>query len=154
MERVCDALPCRACDSELQGPCLRIRVMRSVALLFLVFSTLSAAAAPVCLQRTQTTAFQPRLGGRAVIVTDHSKQKFLVSFAGSCRALNDTSQLGFQTMEQSRLACVVKGDSLVSRRDTDFGGLGRSCNVQKIEAYTPEMEKADAVAHAMDKVAQ
>ncbi len=128
--------------------------MRNAALVFLVLSTVSAMAAPVCLQRTQTAAFQPRLGNRAVIVTDHAKQKFLVSFAGACRALDDTSRLGFQTMEQSRLACVERGDSLVSRRDTDFGGLGRSCNVQKIEAYTPEMEKADAVAHAMDRVAQ
>jgi hypothetical protein len=128
--------------------------MRSAALVFLMLSTLPAMAAPVCLQRTQTAGFQPRLGNRAVIVTDRTKQKFLVSFAGACRALDDTSRLGFQTMEQSRLACVEKGDSLVSLRDTDFGGLGRSCNVQKIEAYTPEMEKADAVAHAMDQVAR
>jgi hypothetical protein len=136
--------------SNPNGPCLRIWVMRSAALLFLVFSTVSAAAAPVCLQRTQTAGFQPRLGNRAVIVTDRTKRKFLVSFAGACRALDDTSRLGFQTMEQSRLACVVKGDSLVSRRDTDFGGLGRSCNVQKVEAYTPEMEKADTVQKVMD----
>ncbi len=128
--------------------------MRSAALVFLMLSTLSATAAPVCLQRTQTAAFQPRLGNRAVIVSDRTKQKFLVSFAGRCRALDDTSRLGFQTMEQSRLACVVKGDSLVSLRDTDLGGPGRSCNVQKVEAYTPDMEKADAVAHAMDQVAR
>ena len=111
-------------------------------------------AQPACLQRTQTVQFRPRLGNRAVIVTDRRKNKFLVSFAGACRALDDTSRLGFQTMEQSRLACVVKGDSLVSLRDADFGGLGRSCNVQRIEAYTPEMEKADTVAKAMDRVAQ
>ena len=57
-------------------------------------------------------------------------------------------------MEQSRLACVEKGDSLVSLRNTELGDFGRSCNVQKVEAYTPEMEKADTVAHAMDRVAQ
>jgi hypothetical protein len=128
--------------------------MRSAALVFLALSAFPVTAAPVCLQRTQTASFQPQLGNRSVIVTDHAKQKFLVSFAGACRALDDTSRLGFQTMEQSRLACVEKGDSLVSLRDADFGGFGRSCNVQKIEAYTPEMEKADAVAKAMDQVAR
>ncbi len=132
----------------------RISPMRSAALLFLAFSTLSATAAPVCLQRTQTAAFQPRLGKRSVIVTDHSQQKFLVGFAGRCRALDDTSRLGFQTMEQSRLACVQKGGSLVSLHNVDFEGFGRSCNVQKVEAYTPEMEKADAVAKTMDQVAR
>jgi hypothetical protein len=133
---------------------VRIGKMRSAALVFLVLSAFPAMAAPVCLQRTQTAGFQPRLGNRSVIVTDHAKQKFLVSFAGACRALDDTSRLGFQTMEQSRLACVERGDSLVSLRDADFGGIGRSCNVQKVEAYTPEMEKADTVAHAMDQVAR
>jgi hypothetical protein len=128
--------------------------MRALAPFFLCLMALPAMAAPVCLQRTQTANFQSRLGNRSVIVTDRSKQKFLVSFAGACRALDDTSRLGFQTMEQSRLACVEKGDSLVSLRDADFGGFGRSCNVQKVEAYTPEMEKADTVAHAMDQVAR
>ncbi len=128
--------------------------MRSAALVFLMLSTLSAAAAPVCLQRTQTAAFQPRLGNRAVIVADRTKQKFLVSFAGPCRALEDTSRLGFQTMEQSRLACVGRGDYLVSLRDADFGGFGRSCTVRKIEAYTPDMEKADDVARALERIAQ
>ena len=128
--------------------------MRSAVLVFLVLSTIPAMAAPVCLQRTMTVTFQPRLGNRAVIVTDRTRQKFLVSFAGSCRALDDTSRLGFQTMEQSRLACVEKGDSLVSLRNTELGDFGRSCNVQKVEVYTPEMEKADTIAHAMDRVAQ
>jgi len=126
--------------------------MRVLVPFFLCLMGLPAIAAPVCLQRTQTASFQPRLGNRSVIVTDQTKNKFLVSFAGACRALDDTSRLGFQTLEQSRLACVEKGDSLVSLRDADFGGLGRSCNVQKVEAYTPEMEKADAVAKAMDRV--
>ena len=133
---------------------MRIGKMRSAALVFLALSAFPAMAAPVCLQRTQTANFQPRLGNRSVIVTDQIKNKFLVSFAGACRALDDTSRLGFQTMEQSRLACVEKGDSLVSLKDADFGGFGRSCNVLKIEAYTPEMEKADAVAKAMNQVAR
>jgi hypothetical protein len=60
--------------------------------------------------------------------------------------------LGFQTLEQSRLACVERGDFLVSQRDTGMGGIGKSCGVSKVEAYTPEMEKADAVERAMDKI--
>ena len=128
--------------------------MRNAALLFLAFSTVSATAAPACLQRTQTVQFQPRLGNRAVIVTDRSKNKFLVSFAGACRALEDTSRLGFQTLDQSRVACVERGDYLISLRDIETGAFGKSCGVSKVEAYTAEMEKADAVARAMDQVAR
>ena len=111
-------------------------------------------AQPVCLQRTQTVQFQPRLGNRAVIVTDRSSNKFLVSFAGACRALEDISRLGFQTLDQSRVACVERGDYLVSLRDIEMGAFGKSCGVHRVEAYTPEMEKADAVERAMDRVAQ
>jgi hypothetical protein len=124
--------------------------MRSAALVFFILSTISASAAPMCLQRTQAADFKPQLGGRSVIVTDRAQRRFKVGFAGPCGALEDPSRLGFQTMEQSRLACVEKGDYLVSLHDTDVGSFGRSCGVEKIEPYTPEMEKADAVAKAMD----
>lgn len=87
-----------------------------------------------------------------MIVTDSARHKFKVGFGGPCRALDDTGQLGFQTMEQSRLACVERGDYLVSQRETVMGGLGKSCSVVKVEAYTPEMEKADAVQRTMDKI--
>ena len=133
--------------------------MRSAALVFLMLSVLyailgPAMAEPACLQRTQTVQFQPRLGNRAVIVTDRRNNKFLVSFAGACRVLEDTSRLGFQTLEQSRVACVERGDFLVSLRDVEMGGMARSCGVQKVEPYTAEMEKADTVERAMDRVAR
>jgi hypothetical protein len=128
--------------------------MRSAALVFLVLSTASAGAAPTCLQRTATYDFKPQLGGRSVIVTDRAQRKFRVSFAGPCAALDETRRLGFQTMEQSRLACVEKGDFLVSLRDTEIGSFGRSCGVEKVEPYTPEMEKADAVGRALDSAVQ
>jgi hypothetical protein len=129
--------------------------MRAAALVFLVlFTALPAAAAPACLQRTQTSDFEPLLGARSVIVTDHAQRKFKVSFAGPCRALEDAPRLGFRTLEQSRLACVEKDDYLVSLRDADIGNGARSCAVQQVIPYTREMEKADAVAKAMDRVAQ
>jgi hypothetical protein len=126
--------------------------MRNAALIFL--SLLAAqptlAAAP-CLQRTQTFSFAPQLGGRSVIVTDRSGAKFKAGFAGPCKALDNVEQLGFQTLEQSRLACVEKGDFLVSLRETGMDGMKHSCVVQSVTPYTPEMEKADAVAKAMDQ---
>jgi hypothetical protein len=127
-------------------------MMRSAAFVLLVLFPVSAAAAPICLQRTQTYEFKPLLGARSVIVTDRTRHKFKVSFAGPCGALDETTRLGFQTMEQSRLACVEKGDYLVSLRDTDIGSFGPSCGVEKVEPYTPEMEKADAVEKAMDSI--
>ena len=120
----------------------------------ILLTALPAAAAPDCLQRTQTSDFEPLLGGRSVIVTDYAQRKFKVSFPGPCRALEDAPRLGFQTMEQSRLACVERGDYLVSLRDADIGNGARSCGVQQVIPYTKDMEQADAVAKAMDRVAQ
>jgi hypothetical protein len=125
--------------------------MRIAALIFMTVCAVPAAAAPACLQRTRTFSFAPQLGGRSVIVTDRSGQKFKVGFAGPCNALDSAGQLGFQTLEQSRLACVERGDYLVSRRDTGMDDMRHSCAVQSVTPYTPEMEKADAVAKAMDK---
>jgi hypothetical protein len=125
--------------------------MRSAALILCLLAAGPALAGPVCLQRTRTFSFAPQLGGRGVIVTDRSGVKFKVGFAGPCKALDHTEQLGFQTLEQSRLACVEKGDTLVSLRETGMDGLKHSCAVQSVTPYTPEMEKADAVAKAMDQ---
>ena len=125
--------------------------MRFAALIFMTLCAVPAAAAPACLQRTQTSSFTPQLGGRSVIVTDRSGRKFKVGFAGPCNALEHTEQLGFQTLEQSRLACVERGDTLVSLRETGMSNLRRSCAVREVAAYTLEMEKADAVAKAMDR---
>jgi len=126
--------------------------MRSAALVVLIlFPAFPAAAASVCLQRTQTYNFAPQLGGRSVIVTDRSMQKFKVDFGGPCDALEHTAQLGFQTLEQSRLACVEKGDYLISLRDVGMGSPAHSCAVRSVEPYTPEMEKADTVQKAMDE---
>ncbi len=49
------------------------------------------------------------------------------------------------------MACVERGDYLVSLRDTEIGNGARSCGVQQVVPYTKEMEKADAVAKAMDE---
>jgi hypothetical protein len=125
---------------------MRLLLLAAVLALF----PLAAGAADFCLQRTQSLEFQPRLGNRSVIVTDRAQRKFIVSFGGPCKALDDAGQLGFQTMEQSRLACIDKGDYLVSRRGVEGGTFGRSCGVQNVTPYTAEMQNADAVKKAMD----
>jgi hypothetical protein len=126
--------------------------MRGAALLFLIFLAVPAAAQPVCLQRTRAESFMPRLGERAVIVTDAGGRKYLVEFGGVCRALDHPRELGFQTLDPSRIGCVERGDQLVSRHDVGAGGLGGTCAVRSVKAYTPEMEKADAVQRAMEKL--
>jgi hypothetical protein len=126
--------------------------MRGAAFLLLVFVAVPAAAQPVCLQRTRAETFVPRLGERAVIVTDAGRQKYLVEFGGVCRALDYPRELGFQTLDPSRIGCVERGDQLVSRHDAGAGGLGGTCVVRSVKAYTAEMEKADAIERAMEKL--
>lgn len=125
--------------------------MRGAFLALLILQTAPADAATVCLQRTQTASFAPRLGQRTVIVTDKSQRKYLVDFGGVCRALDYPGEVGFQTLQQSRLGCVERGDYLVSQRESGTGALGRSCGVRSVTVYTPEMEKAEAVQRAMDQ---
>ena len=133
-------------------PRSRITKMRGAALLFLMFLAVPAAAQPVCLQRTQAENFVARLGERAVIVTDKGRRNYLVEFGGVCRALDHPRELGFQTLDPSRIGCVERGDVLVSRHDVGAGGLGRSCVVRVVKPYTAEMEKADAIERAMEKL--
>jgi hypothetical protein len=126
--------------------------MRGAALLFLMFVAVPAAAQPVCLQRTRAESFAPRLGERSVIVTDNGARKYLVEFGGVCRALDHPRELGFQTLDPSRIGCVERGDQLVSRHDVGAGGLGATCVVRAVKPYTAEMEKADAIERAMEKL--
>jgi hypothetical protein len=89
------------------------------------------------------------LDDRTVIVTDQGRHPFKLSLAPGCTGMQFSMGLGLKSFNISRLECIQRGDSVVVPAG---GGMPRqNCFINTIEAYTPEMQHADAVAKAMDK---
>jgi hypothetical protein len=89
------------------------------------------------------------LDDRTVIVLDQVRHPFKLSLAPGCTGLKFAFGLGLKTFNISRLECISRGDSVVVPAG---GGMPRqNCFINTVEAYTPEMQHADAVAKAMDK---
>jgi len=120
------------------------------ALAVLTASLLSAPALAdrVCLQRSQIYNWDAQ-NDRTIIVEDMLHKKYKLSLMVSCQHLQFHQTLGFKTFDPSALACVTKGDSVIS--GTEIGP--QTCPIKSIEAYTPEMEKADKDAAAAAKAA-
>ncbi|HTT97178.1 MAG TPA: DUF6491 family protein [Rhizomicrobium sp.] len=120
------------------------------AFVLLAASALSAPALAdrVCLQRSQIYNWNA-LNDRTIIVEDNLHKKYKLSLLVSCQHLQFHERLGFKTFDPSALACVSKGDSVIS--GTEIGP--QTCPIKTIEAYTPEMEKADKDAAAAAKAA-
>jgi hypothetical protein len=121
------------------------------ALAMLTASLLSAPALAdrVCLQRSQIYNWNA-LNDRTIVVEDNLHKKYKLSLMVPCQHLQFHQTLGFKTFDPSALACVSKGDSVIS--GTEIGP--QTCPIKSIEAYTPEMEKADKDAAAAAKAAQ
>ncbi len=105
------------------------------------------AAAPVsskvCLPVGEIYNFNA-LDNKTLIITDNFHKKYKVGLIGTCTGLTFTQSLGFDSPGSTRLSCLSAGDSVISR---ELGGGNRMrCPVRSIEAYTPEMEKADKAA--------
>ncbi len=84
------------------------------------------------------------LDNKTLIITDNFHKKYKVRLIGTCTGLTFTQSLGFDSPGSTRLSCLSAGDSVISR---ELGGGNRMrCPVRSIEAYTPEMEKADKAA--------
>jgi hypothetical protein len=89
------------------------------------------------------------LNDRTVILTNRSRHDFKVSLQPGCWDMKFAINLGVKSFSTSRLQCISRGDWVIVPRDAGFPG--QRCMIEKIEAYTPEMAKADAVAKAMSK---
>ena len=86
-----------------------------------------------------------------VILTDRARHNFKVSLQPGCTDINYALNIGVKSFSTSRLQCIAKGDWVIVPRD---GGIpGDRCMINKVEAYTPEMAHADAVAKAAAKAA-
>jgi hypothetical protein len=98
-----------------------------------------------CLEPIRFYSWKP-LNDRAVIITDRLRHDFKVSLRPGCHDLDFSFGLGVKSFSTSRLACVDRGDTVIVPRQ--IGEPRQTCWIEKVEAYTPEMAHADALAKA------
>ena len=120
----------------------------AVAVLTASLLSAPALADRVCLQRSQIYNWDAQ-NDRTIIVEDMLHKKYKLSLMVSCQHLQFHQTLGFKTFDPSALACVSRGDSVIS--GSEIGP--QTCPIKTIEAYSPEMEKADKDAAAAAKAA-
>jgi Family of unknown function (DUF6491) len=102
-----------------------------------------------CLRIGQVYDFQQVPGNRSLIVTDRARHRYKMTFMGACYDLQFNLGLGFKSHGSGRLSCITKGDEVIAN---DPAIPFHTCPIQKVEAYTPAMEQADAAAAAAAKV--
>jgi hypothetical protein len=118
------------------------------ALSFLAPGALAAQDTPSCLESSRVWNWTV-LNDRTLIVEDSMHHKYRMSLMLGCRELDFSFGLGFKSFSGSGLACLERGDSVFVPPGS---GLPRQkCIIDKVEAYTPEMQHADDAAKAAAK---
>ena len=85
------------------------------------------------------------LDNRTVIVTDRLRQRFRLTLAGACHDLQFPIGAGLQDLRRRRPVLSARNDSVWCRRRAIRLPRQR-CLITDIEAYTPAMDNADAMA--------
>jgi hypothetical protein len=98
-----------------------------------------------CLQPNRFYSWKD-LDNRAVIITDKLRHDYKLSLEPGCFDLNFSLSLGIKSFSTSPLSCVAIGDYVIVPRQA--GTPRQRCRIEKVEAYTPAMAHADAVAKA------
>ncbi|MDE2181724.1 MAG: hypothetical protein KGJ78_01745 [Alphaproteobacteria bacterium] len=117
----------------------------TAALLLAAMAAPAFAANQTCLQRNQIDGWGAR-DDHSMIVNDIFGKKYLLTLAGLCSDINFSMGVGIRSLGPTNgTSCVDRGDHIVMR------GVGvmphnDTCWIQKIEPYTPAMEKADKAA--------
>jgi hypothetical protein len=96
-----------------------------------------------CLRASQVDDFKGLPGGRSLIVTDSFRKKFKITLQSQCNNLQSDPTLVFKARAPGRLACLTRGDTLLSN---SYGGPPDRCTIQKIELYSPEEGHSDSAA--------
>ncbi len=97
-----------------------------------------------CLRQRNILSFHA-LNDRSVVVEVVGHHKFKVDTIGVCPNLTWKDAIAFHTLEGSQLACVARGDTLVSREFGGSSGIGKRCTVASVEPYPPAKERAGTV---------
>ncbi len=123
-------------------------VAAAAAALFLTVG--AASAAEPCLHRNQIDGWGAR-DAHSLIVNDRFGKKYLLSVAGWCQDLDFSLGLSIHSPIGNGMSCLSRGDWVVGHGGVTPSMRGARCTIVKIEAYTPEMEKADKEAKAAKK---
>ena len=88
-----------------------------------------------CLLIAKVVDSHPLPGRRSLVVIDRDRRQYRLDFTAACESLQVKTNLGFQTFNPSRYACLSRGDSVFSSNDV---GANRLCRIQTIEFYNAE----------------
>jgi hypothetical protein len=113
-----------------------------------VFVATNALAQKPCLRQDQIYNWNAP-NDTTLIVEDDLHKKFKLTLLSKCISLTFKQTLGFKVFGGTGLSCVSPGDSVFTG---DVTGPQR-CSIKTVEAYTPDMEKADKAAAAAAKAA-
>jgi hypothetical protein len=102
--------------------------------------TSTASAERACLRFGQIYDWKA-INDRTLIVEDDSHKKFRLGLIGTCSNLKFHERLAFKSPGSLEISCLSPGDEVISH---EFGP--QRCAITRIEAYTPEMERADRAA--------
>lgn len=110
-----------------------------------------APAKTVCLQRHDIDGWGAR-DDHSIVVNDRFGKKYLLSLAGLCRDFDFSLGVTFPSRTGNGMTCLERGDRVAAHMLGEPPHGPASCWIAKIEAYTPEMEKAyrEAKAHTRD----
>jgi hypothetical protein len=101
-----------------------------------------------CLQVAEIAESHVLPGRTALVVIDRDRKQYRLDFTAVCDSLQIKPNLGFQTFNPGRYACVSRGDSVFSSNDV---GAQRLCRIRSIEFYNappPEPDPAPIPATA------
>jgi hypothetical protein len=90
-----------------------------------------------CLHRSEIYDVRAFEGNMSLLVTDNARKLYKVTFHSKCYALNTHTAIRFVELDNTRLACLERGDGIV--HVGDFGNTPR-CTISNIEYFHPETE--------------
>jgi hypothetical protein len=111
-----------------------------LALAVCAIATQALAARP-CLRQDQIYNWDAP-NDTTLIVEDDLHKKFKLTLLSKCIGLTFKQRLGFKVFGGTGLSCVSSGDTVFTGSETG----PQRCSIKTVEAYTPDMEKADKAA--------
>lgn len=123
-------------------------VLVAAATLFTVPAMAQAPAQPRastdCLRVGQVDSFSAIKGNdQAFVVIDKLRRRFKINLMYRCPGVEFNLGVGFKTLNSGRLACIERGDTVISH---DVTRAGDRCPISSVVPYTPAMEAADKAA--------
>jgi len=125
---------------------MKLRI--ALAALATVFVATNALAQKACLRQDQIYNWNAP-NDTTLIVEDDLHKKFKLTLLSKCIGLTFKQRLGFKVFGGTGLSCVSTGDTVFTGDPTG----PQRCAIKTVEAYTPDMEKADKAAAAAAKAA-